>query len=279
MIGTLYLCATPIGNLEDMTFRVINTLKNVDYIAAEDTRHTLKLLNHFEISTPMVSYHMHNEKQKSEILIAKLLDGKNIALVSDAGMPGISDPGEIIVKKCHENNINVTALPGANALLTALVISGISTRRFTFEGFLPNDKKERKQILSFVEKEHRTMIFYESPHDLLKTLKEFINIFKDRQIAVARELTKKFENIKKGTSLEMFEFFSKNQPRGEFVIIVEGTSLDKLRQEEIQTFLNMDILEHLNIYLNQGISEKDAMKKVAKDRGVSKKDIYSIIKI
>lgn len=279
MNGILYLCGTPLGNLSDMSFRCVEALKMADFIAAEDTRNTGKLLSKFEIDTPMISYHEHNKYQKGKVLIEHLKNGKNIALVSDAGMPAISDPGEDLVKLCYENAINVTCVPSGCAFVIGLVLSGFDTRRFIFEGFLPMDKKEKKQVLSYIEKEHRTMIFYEAPHRLLDTLEEFRKVFgDDRNIAVCRELTKKFEEIKRGAVLEIINHFENNSPKGEFVIVIEGYSLAKQREEEIEDFNKISIEEHMEIYLNEGLPEKDAMKKVAKDRGVGKSDIYKVWK-
>ena len=277
--GTLFLCATPIGNLSDISLRVLELLKQCDYVAAEDTRHTLTLLNHFEISAKLISYHEHNKQTKGEYLVELLKDGKNIALVSDAGMPGISDPGADMVKLCQENDIPVTVAPGANAALSALVLSGFDTRRFVFEGFLPADKKEKKEVLESLEKEFRTIVFYEAPHRLTQTLKSFSETFGgDRNISAVRELTKKFEEVKKGTIDEILEYYTENQPKGEFVLVVEGFSKDKLKQEKAESFENMSIEEHMSMYIQKGMSEKDAMKAVAKDRGVSKREIYSQIK-
>ncbi len=278
MSGTLYLCATPIGNLFDITLRVLDLLKECDIIAAEDTRHTLKLLNHFEINTPMTSYHEHNKVQKGPIIIEKLKEGKNVALVSDAGMPGISDPGSDLVRLCHEEGISVTVAPGASAAVTAVVLSGFDTGRFVFEGFLPSEKKERARVLDSLLKEERTIIFYEAPHRLTKTLQFLMNATNNRNAACIREITKKYEEVKKGSLSSLLEFYEKNPPKGEFVIVVEGADANALKQEEIAGFEKISIEEHMEIYLSEGLSEKDAMKKVAKDRGVSKRDIYIQIK-
>lgn len=279
MNGTLYLCGTPLGNMSDMSFRCVDTLKNVDFIAAEDTRNTGKLLSKFEVDTPMISYHEHNKHQKGKVLIEHLKNGKDIALVSDAGMPAISDPGEDLVKLCYENGIVVTSVPSGSAFVIALVLSGFDTRRFIFEGFLPMDKKEKKQVLSYMIKEHRTMIFYEAPHRLLDTLEEFRKTLgDDRNIAVCRELTKKFEEVKRGTIADIISHFTNTPPKGEFVIVVQGYSLALQRAEEIEDFNKISIEEHMKKYLDDGISEKDAMKKVAKDRGVGKSDIYKVWK-
>ena len=278
MAGTLYLCATPIGNLEDMTLRVLRILQEADVIAAEDTRNTLKLLNHFEIKTPMISYHEHNKGAKGPQLIERLQKGENIALVSDAGMPGISDPGADLVRLCYEAQIPVTVLPGASAAVTALVLSGLDTRRFVFEGFLPAEKKERRAVLAALEKEHRTMIFYEAPHRLLDTLEELEEMLgADRPMAALRELTKKFEEVRRGTAAEIRASFDGQPPKGEFVLVYEGYSLEAQRQAEAEGWAKISIEEHMRRYLEQGRSEKEAMKQVAKDRGVSKREIYQYL--
>lgn len=275
MAGTLYLCATPIGNLEDITLRTLKLLESVDVIAAEDTRNTLKLLNHFEIRTPMTSYHEHNKTGKGPVLINRLLAGETIALVTDAGMPGISDPGADLVKLCYEAGVPVTVAPGASAAVVALVLSGLDTRRFVFEGFLPMDKKERRMILKTLEKEHRTMIFYEAPHRLLDTLDEMEGTFGGvRECAIIRELTKKFEQVRRESIGKQKEYFAQNQPRGEFVLVVAGLSLEEQRKEAQAEWDEISVSEHIQGYLNQGFSEKDAMKQAAKDRGVSKREIY-----
>ena len=271
MTGTLYLCATPIGNLEDMTFRVIRTLKEVDLIAAEDTRNSIKLLNHFEIQTPMTSYHEYNKYEKGRKLVEKLLEGQNIALITDAGTPGISDPGEELVKMCYESGIPVTSLPGAAACITALTISGLSTRRFAFEAFLPSDKKEREQILKEMETETRTMIVYEAPHRLVKTLKLFLERLGNRKITVCRELTKRHE-----TALAVAHYEA-NPPKGECVLVIEGKSREEAREEERKQWEEMTIEDHMEVYTKQGMDKKSAMKAVAKDRGVSKRDIYQYL--
>lgn len=275
MQGKLYLVATPIGNLEDMTFRAIRTLKEVDLIAAEDTRNSIKLLNHFEIKTPMTSYHEHNKIEKAEYLVSQLLEGKNIALITDAGTPGISDPGEELVKMCYRDGIEVTSLPGAVACINALAISGLSTRRFCFEAFLPTDKKKRADILKLLENETRTIIIYEAPHHLIKTLEQLLVSLGDRQISLCRELTKKYETVHQNTIKGAIEYFTENEPKGEFVLVIEGKPLKDLKQEEISKWEEMSVEEHLEYYLNQGIDKKEAMKKVAKDRGVSKREIYA----
>ncbi|MBC5682012.1 16S rRNA (cytidine(1402)-2'-O)-methyltransferase [Ruminococcus hominis] len=278
MSGTLYLCATPIGNLEDMTFRVIRTLKEVDLIAAEDTRNSIKLLNHFEIQTPMTSYHEYNKYEKGRKLVEKLQDGMNIALITDAGTPGISDPGEELVKMCYEAGISVTSLPGAAACITALTLSGLSTRRFAFEAFLPTDKKEKELVLQEIERETRTIIMYEAPHRLLKTLKMLSErLGKERRITVCRELTKRHETAFATTLEEACAYYNEQPPKGECVLVIEGRSREQIAQEEKAQWEEMSIEEHMEHYLSQGIDKKEAMKKVAKDRGVSKRDIYNTL--
>ena len=277
MTGTLYLCATPIGNLEDMTFRVIRTLKEVDLIAAEDTRNSIKLLNHFEIQTPMTSYHEYNKYEKGRKLVEKLLEGQNIALITDAGTPGISDPGEELVKMCYESGIPVTSLPGAAACITALTISGLSARRFAFEAFLPSDKKEREQILKEMETETRTMIVYEAPHRLVKTLKLFLERLGNRKSTVCRELTKRHETALAVTLEEAVAHYEANPPKGECVLVIEGKSREEAREEERKQWEEMTIEDHMEVYTKQGMDKKSAMKAVAKDRGVSKRDIYQYL--
>ena len=278
MSGTLYLCATPIGNLEDMTFRVIRTLKEVDLIAAEDTRNSIKLLNHFEIQTPMTSYHEYNKYEKGRKLVEKLQDGMNIALITDAGTPGISDPGEELVKMCYEAGISVTSLPGAAACITALTLSGLSTRRFAFEAFLPTDKKEKELVLQEIERETRTIIMYEAPHRLLKTLKMLSErLGKERRITVCRELTKRHETAFATTLEEACAYYNEQPPKGECVLVIEGRSREQIAQEEKAQWEEMSIEDHMEHYLSQGIDKKEAMKKVAKDRGVSKRDIYNAL--
>lgn len=277
MTGTLYLCATPIGNLEDMTFRVIRTLKEVDLIAAEDTRNSIKLLNHFGIQTPMTSYHEYNKYEKGRKLVEKLLEGQDIALITDAGTPGISDPGEELVKMCYESGIPVTSLPGAAACITALTISGLSTRRFAFEAFLPSDKKEREQILKEMETETRTMIVYEAPHRLVKTLKLFLERLGNRKITICRELTKRHETALAVTLEEAVAHYEANPPKGECVLVIEGKSREEAREEERKQWEEMTIEDHMEVYTKQGMDKKSAMKAVAKDRGVSKRDIYQYL--
>ena len=275
MAGTLYLCATPIGNLEDMTFRVIRILKEVDLIAAEDTRNSIKLLNHFEIRTPMTSYHEYNKIEKGRKLVEKLQEGKDVALITDAGTPGISDPGEELVRMCKEAGIAVTSLPGACACITALTLSGMSTRRFAFEAFLPQDKKERRRILDEVCTETRTMIFYEAPHRLGKTLRELENTLgSHRRITVCRELTKKYETVYSDSLGGAVRYYEEVPPKGECVLVLEGKSQEEVEEEQKKGWMPLSVEEHLQIYLNQGMDKKEAMKRTAKDRGVSKRDIY-----
>ena len=268
------MCTTPIGNLEDITYRVVRTLEEVDLIAAEDTRNSIKLLNHFEIKTPMTSYHEHNKIEKGRKLIEKLQAGVNIALITDAGTPGISDPGEELVKMCYEAGIEVTSLPGAAACITALTLSGLATRRFAFEAFLPMDKKERQVVLKELEGETRTIILYEAPHRLVKTLHELLGNLGNRKITVCRELTKKHETAFVTTLEEAVSYYEENEPKGECVLVLEGRSREELRQEEVAKWEEMELPEHMNYYMNQGISKKDAMKMVAKDRGIGKRDVY-----
>ena len=277
MSGTLYLCATPIGNLEDITLRVLRLLEECDLIAAEDTRHTLGLINHFNIKTPLTSYHEHNKVTKGPVLIEKLKEGMNIALVTDAGMPGISDPGADMVKLCEENDITVTVAPGASAALTALVLSGLDTRRAVFEGFLPPDKKERRAALERLKKETRTAILYEAPHRLKSTLEEIYDAVGNRQCAAIKEITKKYETVKRAFLSELIEYYSENPPKGEFVLVLEGVSEDKLKEEEIEKWENISVEEHVKMYEDKGMSRKDAMKAAAKDRGLTKRDIYAVL--
>lgn len=277
MAGILYLCATPIGNLQDMTPRVIEALQNADLIAAEDTRNSIKLLNHFAIHTPMTSYHEYNKVDKAYFLIEQLAVGKNIALITDAGTPAISDPGEVLVKMCQEAGITVTSLPGPAACITALTLSGLSTRRFCFEGFLPSDKKEKGEILGECREESRTMIFYEAPHHLRRTLAELHEALGDRKITLCRELTKKFETVMPMTIKEALAFYEENEPRGEYVLVVEGRSREEKKREMQETWLEMSVTDHVALYEEQGMDRKSAMKQAAKDRGVSRRDIYQIL--
>ena len=272
--GTLYLCATPIGNLEDMTYRAVRLLGEVDLIAAEDTRHSIKLLNHFDIHTPMTSYHEYNKVEKARVLVEKLKSGMNIACITDAGTPGISDPGEELVRQCCEAGIKVTALPGAVACVTALIISGLPTRRFCFEAFLPSDKKEKQEVLEELKDETRTIIIYEAPHRLVRTLKELLETLGDRRMTVLRELTKKHETAFTTTLSEAVAYYEAEAPRGECVLVLEGRSRQQMKEESQAAWKEMDIEEHMQKYLDQGMDKKEAMKQVAKDRGVGKRDVY-----
>ncbi|SHK17192.1 16S rRNA (cytidine(1402)-2'-O)-methyltransferase [Paramaledivibacter caminithermalis] len=269
--GKLYVCATPIGNLEDITIRVLNTLKNVDLIAAEDTRHTIKLLNHYKINKPLTSYHEHNRIKKGLQLIEKLKKGYKIALVSDAGMPGISDPGEDIIRLCIENHIEIEVLPGASAVLTALVASGLSTDKFSFEGFLGRNKKKRRERLEKIKADDRTLVFYESPHRLINTLNDMNEILNDRQMVIARELTKKYEEIIRGKISDIINHFKDNPPKGEFVLLIEGSNIDESKEISFEDF---SIEDHIVLYMNKGLSKKEAIKKVAKERNIPKKEVY-----
>ena len=275
MSGTLYLCATPIGNLEDITLRVLRTLQEVDVIAAEDTRNTIKLLNHFEIKTPMTSYHEFNKYDKAKQLVEMMKEGKNIAIITDAGTPGISDPGEEVVRQCFEAGIQVTSLPGPAACITALTMSGQKTRRFCFEAFLPKDKKEKVAVLEELKNETRTIIIYEAPHRLARTLKELRETLGNRQLTLCRELTKKYEEADKTTIDQAIEKYNEKEPRGEYVLVIEGKSQEEIQEENKQKWESMTIEEHMEYYISQGNDKKSAMKLVAKDRGVSKRDIYN----
>ncbi|MCR5703925.1 MAG: 16S rRNA (cytidine(1402)-2'-O)-methyltransferase [Eubacterium sp.] len=274
MAGKLYLCATPIGNLEDITYRVVRTLKEVDLIGAEDTRNSIKLLNHFEIKTPMTSYHEFNKYDKAKVLVEMMLEGKNIALITDAGTPGISDPGEELVRQCYEAGVEVTSLPGAAACITALTMSGQKTRRFCFEAFLPHDKKEKAQVLEELKDETRTIVLYEAPHRLSKTLQELYGVLGNRSITLCRELTKRYEEGMKTTIEEAIAYYREQDPRGEYVLVIEGKSFEERKQEQISQWEKMSVQEHVEYYMNQGNDKKEAMKMAAKDRGVSKRDIY-----
>lgn len=277
MAGILYLCATPIGNLEDMTFRAVRVLKEVDLIAAEDTRNSIKLLNHFEIKTPMTSYHEYNRVEKAHVLVEKLLSGKNIALITDAGTPGISDPGEELVFRCYEAGIIVTSLPGCCACVTALTLSGLSTRRFAFEAFLPQDKKELHYILEELKQETRTMIIYEAPHRLVKTLYLLEQTLGNRRVTVCRELTKRHETVFCTTLQEAALHYEEEAVRGECVLVIEGKSKEDIIQEEQLSWMKLSVQEHMELYLEQGLDRKEAMKRVAADRGVGKREIYSAL--
>ncbi len=277
MSGMLYLCATPIGNLGDMTPRVRKTLESVDLIAAEDTRNSLKLLTHFGIRTAMTSYHEYNKVEKADYLVGQMREGKDVALITDAGTPAISDPGEVLVIKCQEAGIPVTSLPGPAACITALTLSGLSTRRFCFEGFLPADKKEKEEVLAELKEESRTIILYEAPHHLLRTLQELYEALGERRITLCRELTKKFETVLPTTLKEAVFRYEDEEARGEYVLVVEGKSLRQKKEERQAAWQSMSIEEHMAFYQKDGMDEKAAMKQVAKDRGVPKREIYAVI--
>ena len=274
MNGKLFLCATPIGNLEDITLRVLRTLKEADLIAAEDTRNSIRLLNHFEIRTPMTSYHEYNKIEKARILIEKMQSGMNIALITDAGTPGISDPGEELVRMCYEAGIEVTSLPGPAACVTALTLSGLPTRRFAFEAFLPMEKKERREILEELVNETRTIILYEAPHKLTRTLKDLREVLGNRRMTLCRELTKKHETAFRTTIDDLIAYYENEKPLGECVLVIEGKSRREIREEKAASWEEISLEEHMDIYEKQGLSRKDAMKQVAKDRGISKRDVY-----
>ncbi len=276
MSGVLYLVATPIGNLEDMTFRAVRVLKEADLIAAEDTRNSIKLLNHFEIKTPMTSYHEFNKYDKADYLVGKLLEGQNIAVITDAGTPGISDPGEVLVSKCFDAGITVVPVPGACAAVNALIASGQSTRRFVFEAFLPSDKKERRVVLDSLKDETRTIVLYEAPHRLMKTLEELYERFGDRELTICKELTKKHESFMRTTLSEAKLFYNdENLPRGEFVLIVKGKSSEEIEQEKAAEWEDMSVVEHVESFIAEGMTKKDAIKKVAEIRGVPKREVYA----
>lgn len=277
MPGTLYLCATPIGNLGDMTPRVVETLRSVDVIAAEDTRNSIKLLNHFEIHTPMTSYHEYNKVEKARKLIQQLQEGKNIALITDAGTPAISDPGEVLVQLCHESGVPVTSLPGPAACITALTLSGLPSRRFCFEGFLPSDRKEKQEVLEELTGETRTMILYEAPHHLVRTLEELYEALGDREVVLCRELTKKFESVMRTSLKKALEYYESQDPKGEYVLVLRGKSREELRQEAAAVWQDMSIEDHMAYYQARGMDRKEAMKQVARDRGVGKREIYAYL--
>ena len=277
MSGKLYLCATPIGNLEDITLRVLRTLKEVDLIAAEDTRNSIKLLNHFDIKTPMTSYHEYNKIDKAYVLIKKMQEGQNIALITDAGPPGISDPGEELAAMCYEAGIEVTSLPGPAACITALTLSGLPTRRFAFEAFLPMDKKERRAVLDELVNETRTIILYEAPHKLVRTLEDLLETLGNRRMTLCRELTKKHETAFRTTIQDLIAYYSTEKPLGECVLVIEGRSRQEIEEEEQASWEKISVEEHMEIYESKGVSRKEAMKLVAKDRGVTKRDIYQYL--
>ena len=273
--GMLYLCATPIGNLGDITQRVLEILNSADIIAAEDTRNSIKLLNYFDIKTPLTSYHEYNKYDKAAELIEKMQNGANVALVTDAGTPAISDPGEVLVDMCHKAGVRVTSLPGPCALITALTLSGLSARRFAFEGFLPSDKKERRQVLEELRDETRTVIIYEAPHHLKATLAELLDTFGEAQIALCRELTKKFEEVIRMSLPEAVDFYNNHEPKGEYVLVIKGKSFEDKIKASQDDFLAMDIHDHMEVYIKEGIDKKEAMKLVAKDRGITKREVYA----
>ena len=278
MTGTLYLCATPIGNLEDMSFRAVRILKEADLIAAEDTRNSIRLLNHFDIHTPMTSYHEYNRIEKGRELAEKLREGMNIALITDAGTPGISDPGEDLVRICREEGIRVTLVPGACAAVAALVTSGLPTRRFAFEAFLPTDKKERARVLGEMKEETRTIVLYEAPHRLVRTLRELEDVLgTDRRLTLQRELTKLHETALCTTISGALHFYEENEPRGEYVLVIAGRDPAEIEREQQADWARMDVADHLQVYLQQGLDRKEAMKAVAKDRGVGKREIYQAL--
>ncbi len=278
MTGKLYLCATPIGNLEDITLRVLNTLKTVDLIAAEDTRHSIKLLNHFGIKTPMTSYHEYNKVEKARYLVEQMEKGLSVALITDAGTPGISDPGEELVRQCHQAGIPLTSLPGPSACITALTVSGLPTRRFCFEAFLPYDKKERTAVLDEMTGETRTIILYEAPHHLRKTLKELEAVLGgSRRLTICRELTKQYEEERLTTLEEASAYYEGTEPRGEYVLVIEGKSRAEIEKEQIRSWEAIPVEEHLKQYLAQGMAKKEAIRQVARDRGLSRRDVYQYL--
>lgn len=274
MEGILYLVATPIGNLEDMTFRAVRILKEADEIAAEDTRNSRKLLTHFDIHTPMTSYHEFNKYDKAEILVGHMLEGKTIALITDAGTPGISDPGEVLVQRCFEAGIPVVPVPGACAAVNALVASGQRTGRFAFEAFLPADKKERKQRLEELGRETRTMVIYEAPHRLVRTLEELAGVLGDRPLTICKELTKKHETFHMTSLQGALSMYRETEPRGEYVLVIAGKPEEELKAERAMQYEGLSLADHMRKYLAEGKEEKEAMKAVAADRGISKREVY-----
>ncbi len=275
--GTLYVCGTPIGNMEDITLRVLRTLKEVDIIAAEDTRQSIKLLNYYDIKTPLTSYHEHNKEVKGPKLTAMLKEGKNIALVTDAGMPGISDPGEDLIALCYEEGIPVTVVPGATAVITALVLSGLPTRSYIFEGFLPSGKKQRREVIERMVNESRTIVLYEAPHHLVDTLRELSVEMGTRSAVAVRELTKRHETLCRGSISQLLIYFETNEPKGEFVLVIKGRDSEELKREAAARYDEMSVEEHYNKYIEEGMDSKSAMKQVAKDRGVGKREIYKAL--
>ena len=275
--GELFLCATPIGNLEDMPVRAVRIMKEADLIAAEDTRNSIKLINHFEIDTPMTSYHEYNNVDKAKVLVDKMLAGQTVALITDAGTPGISDPGEELVRQAVQAGINVTSVPGPAACINALIISGLPTRRFVFEAFLPSDKKERAAVLEELSHETRTMIIYEAPHRLCRTLAELAEILGgDRQIAVCKELTKRHETVYRSDIKGAVDYYNANEPRGEYVLVIAGLNREDIIRDKQDAWKEMPLEEHLKHYESQGIERREAIKLVAKDRGVPKREIYNM---
>ena len=277
--GILYLVATPIGNLEDITLRALRILEEADLIAAEDTRNSIKLLNHFEIKTPMTSYHEYNKIEKAYTIVEQIKSGKTVALITDAGMPAISDPGEDLVRICYENGVDVQIVPGACACVSALALSALSTRRFVFEGFLPREKAERSRQLELLENETRTIILYEAPHHLKGTLRELYEALGERRASIVKELTKKHETVFTTTLSEALGYYTENDPRGEYVLVIEGKSFEEIKAEESAKWQQLSIQEHVDMYISQGMDKKEAMKKAAKDRGVSKRDIYNVLNV
>lgn len=275
--GTLWLCATPIGNLEDMTFRAVRVLQEADLIAAEDTRNSIRLLNHFDIHTPMTSYHEYNKYEKGRSLVKKLSEGQNIALITDAGMPGISDPGEELVRMCHEAGITVTAVPGPCACVTALALSGQESARFCFEGFLPVDKKERRNRLEELSGATKTVILYEAPHRLKKTLWELLEQCGERRLSVCRELTKRYETIWETTLSEACRCYEEQEPKGEYVLVLAGKPLEEVERERQQKYTDLSLEDHVRSYEAQGMDRKSAMKQTAKDRGITKREVYQAL--
>lgn len=277
MTGKLYLCATPIGNLEDMSYRAVKTLKEADLIAAEDTRHSIKLLNHFEIKTPMTSYHEYNKVDKAKILVEKMLQGVNVALITDAGTPGISDPGEELVAQAAKAGIEISPVPGPAACICALIMSGLGTRRFCFEAFLPADKKERSVVLDELKNETRTIVIHEAPHHLLKTLKELLEILGDRRISICKEITKKYEDVNRTSIAKAVEYYENNPPRGEYVLVIEGRDRKEIEDMKQRQWDDISVKEHFDMYIEKGMDRKEAMKAVAKDRGIGKREVYSML--
>lgn len=274
--GILYICPTPIGNLDDMPKRVVDILKNVDLIAAEDTRNTLKLMNRFEIRNKLISYYEHNKAERGEYLIRELKLGKNIAVVSDAGMPGISDPGEDIVRLASNEGIDIKVIPGPSAFVCALVVSGLSTSRFSFEGFLPIGNKERKERFEEIKNDTKTLIFYEAPHKLLGSLEDIYSNLGDRKIVTVREISKIYEEIKRFKVSEAISYYKNNSPKGEFVLVIEGRDKEEIKKEEEEKWKEISVIDHVNMYIEKGISNNEAIKLAAKDRGLKKNEVYKL---